>query len=411
MSVYNLPLEINYQKFETSNFAGSNYLSGFPSIAAALAAQSYSATFSDARAVYVADPTYPRKDFVWMFKGLQCIYLAPGKAFGPGCDVRIYNKASAGATHGVVAARVESYDAITGLMWFDAYAISLGLDTGSPETNHIPITNTRVTAFNGKNVAVVGNRTIATGGTGATSDMDALNNFGSRNGRDVVEYLHDFLSPAEGPAHVFGTTGTYLNAYGVAQSDPTNHPGVIQLGAVTTVASNRSKTLILANHARAPSSSYSGGITVMNAGCAVEWLVWQPALSNVTNEYTYVTGLYFINTSNIETYLQFAYTRTSSVNWKIQGRALNGSVTDTATATAVASAWIKFRIEFDGTTFTFRINGTSVGTMTAASLGYVVGINTPLYFRSSITWVAGTSPIYDHDYVYIKKVFLGPRTG
>ncbi|MFY9345588.1 MAG: hypothetical protein WAT39_24065 [Planctomycetota bacterium] len=60
----------------------------------------------------------------------------------------------------------------------------------------------------------------------------------------------------------------------------------------------------------------------------------------------------------------FEYDQALSANWRIRcGNA--GTYTTTTSSTAVAfSAWLKLKITWDGTTVTFYVNGTSIGTIT-----------------------------------------------
>ena len=416
---YNLPLEINQVAFETMDFADRNYMAGFPSIMGAMSAQSYNASWSDARSIYDPRPygqpqsvVYKQKDYVYTSKGLQSIYLQPGKGFVPGADIRIYNKNSAANPRTIISARVESYDAKTGLMWFDCYAVNIGADFGTPENSKIPINSVRVSLYGAK---VVNSpvRSIATGGTGGTTYLEALAALGSRQSRDISELFHDFLSPAEGPAHVWNASAQYLNVYGQAQNDPANHPGIISLGGLTTTASNRTKTLMLSSSPRYETANQGGApICTMTSGCVFETLVWQPALSTATNEYEFEIGLKFNAAIGEAGKLLFNYRRLSNTAWRCLGQMATGSISTTNTTSIVASGWYKFRIEFDGTAFRFFINGANLATMTLASLG--AGVNGTLsgfYIYARQNWIAGVTPFHDIDYVYLKKAYSPRRTG
>jgi len=60
----------------------------------------------------------------------------------------------------------------------------------------------------------------------------------------------------------------------------------------------------------------------------------------------------------------FEYAKDLSANWRIRsGKASTYTSTTSSTAAAFGS-WIKLKITFDGTTLTFLVNGTSIGTIT-----------------------------------------------
>lgn len=416
MSSYNLPLEINYQPFLSTDLAGQGpYVSGFPAIMGAMSDAAYQPNTSRLREVYDTslygippNALYQRKKWIYICKGPQHAYAAPGKSFTEGQDIRIYNSAAVASTKSVVAARVISYDARTGLLWFDVYSILMGSDNSTGELNRIPTSLAVVTCFAGKQTIDEGTgypRSIATGGTGGSSDRDGLTQLTSRNIIRVAEYMNDFISPAEGPVDVYNDLSVRMSAYGNAASTPSAHPGVIKMNVSAGAGNVRMNAVInkypgIHNAEGGASVTGSAGLLV---GSYWEFDVYIPALSTAVNEYIIEIG----GTSSLSLpnhTLYFKYQRTSSVNWII---AASGSpFVSSTTATAVSTGWNRLRItRTSSSVFTFNVNGTNIGTLSPSSFDN----QGPMGAYIQLDRSAGTSPTIEWDYFYALHLYSTDR--
>lgn len=419
MSQFNLPLEIDYQPFQSTDLAGQGpYLAGYPAIMGAMGNATYTAASSDLREVFDTslygippNTLYQRKPWIFICKGPQVCYAAPGKAFVKGCDIRIYNRNAVALTKSVVAARVISYDVKTGLLWFDVYSIFMGADNGTGDHNRIATTDATATIFNGKQTInqVTGYpRTIATGGTAGSSDRDALTQLGSRNIVRVAEYFNDFVSPAEGPIDTYSNVGTRLNLFGNASVQPLSHPGTIRMQATST---NQLVYLTISPNLFSGVDFFS---TIKNAsfatldGSYTEFCIYIPTLSNGTNEYYLTFGIYAGGSGSPKSQALFQYIRPTSSNWLVTSSSPGGGTNNLTTTTAVAVGWNKFRLTRNGSNYVFSINGVTIGT-----IGYPVLSDSSVYAIASpyvsIQRAAGTSPIIEVDYVYTKVLYATDR--
>lgn len=96
----------------------------------------------------------------------------------------------------------------------------------------------------------------------------------------------------------------------------------------------------------------------------------------------------------------FEYSKANSANWRIRARKASVSTT-TTTSTAVSfSGFIKLRITYDGTTATFFVNGSSVGTIASANIP-TAAVH-PFVFVTQST-AAGWTTI-DVDRVFVRQV-------
>jgi hypothetical protein len=98
----------------------------------------------------------------------------------------------------------------------------------------------------------------------------------------------------------------------------------------------------------------------------------------------------------------FEYRKDTSANWRYcTTKTGTGTPTTSSTAVNLVGGWIRLRIEFDGTTVTFYVNGTSIGTLTTNLPTANVA---PWFFCTQTTAAAFTS--IDVDYVFIRQAGL-----
>lgn len=95
----------------------------------------------------------------------------------------------------------------------------------------------------------------------------------------------------------------------------------------------------------------------------------------------------------------FEYRKDTSANWRYcTTKAGTGTPTTSSTAVNLVGGWVKLRIEFDGTTVTFYVNGTSIGTLTT---NLPTANIAPWFFCTQTTAAAFTA--IDVDYVFIRQ--------
>lgn len=154
-----------------------------------------------------------------------------------------------------------------------------------------------------------------------------------------------------------GSAGVTL----VSTGQDSTHFGVVSLDAGTTTSG-----------VSAICRGSAGTLTHVTWGTGQaftqDWLIQIPTLSDGTNTYTLQIGWPNLTTAATDG-IYFEYSSTlSSGNWRGVSRA--SSVTTLAsggsTVAAASGTWIHLQITWDGTTWTFYVNGTSIGTTTAA---------------------------------------------
>ena len=412
MSNYNLPLQFDKSILFSTDLAGKNYVSGYPFMLQKIGAASYTATHSELSKVYntapfgiPTDTLYKPKLYVFMCKGPQCVYAAPGKAFYQGADIRVYDYVTGVIIKPVIEARVLSYDPRTGLLWFDAYSVLMG--TG--ETNKFPIENARVSVFNAK-YAISGTpytpRSIASGGTAATKDVDALANLGSRNIKTVMQYFTDFISPAEGAFTHVDNTPTYINGYGLATILPSEHPGVIRQQVTSTLADRGRNFWIGPN----TDQGKTQGICALGVGDTWEWMTYIPTLATAGNDYRLTMGAFIQTSAGVISQLEFLYSGSAQVKWQTVTRYVSGPVT-TVSATNVATGWNKLSITNDGVNIVFKVNGATIASIGVGFIFSYGTVNFTMYFHHDLAWIAGAPPVIELDYFSIFRTYSTARGG
>jgi hypothetical protein len=177
-----------------------------------------------------------------------------------------------------------------------------------------------------------------------------------------------------------------------------NHPGILQLSTGTTA------TGYAAIH-RGVGSMLLGGAAIVQ-----EWLVRVPTLSDGTNTYVLRIGLGDSTTGTAHTDgVFFEYSSAVSPNWQIRTRANNADTTTASSTSVTAGAWVKLRLEINapGTSVTFYVNGSAIGTHSA---NIPLGAGRQLGPIASIIKTVGTTARLAHiDYYYQRMVLSTPR--
>lgn len=193
--------------------------------------------------------------------------------------------------------------------------------------------------------------------------------------------FEEFLDATTTWAQASGSGG---GAYSTAGS--TSHPGVFRLGAGAT------------------SGGYVGLYCSSGALVFAGTLSWEAVvyLSNDATGAKMRIGFSDGHTaSDPSNGVFFEYKKAESATWRIRCGA-STTYTTTTTGTAVAfSSWVKLKITYDGTTATFYVNGSSVGTITTNIPTAKVE---PAFFVTHTTTNAYTT--LDVDYSFLRMAGL-----
>lgn len=191
-----------------------------------------------------------------------------------------------------------------------------------------------------------------------------------------------------------GVAGTAAAITYVQTNVDATHHGVIELNTGTT-------TTGLSIMSRNPASATPMVVIGSGQVFTFEGVIRVPTLSDGTNTYSFTIGW----GSNV-TGMIFRYDSTVSANWL--GITGQGGTTTTAsggTNVAVAAgAWIRLTITWDGTTASFYVNGTLIGTSTT-------NIPTGLIAEAlNLTKSAGTTArTVLVDLIWVEKTWTSPR--
>lgn len=406
---YGLPLEFDDRLHNSLELVGKNYLSGFPDLMKAIAAQTYKPTYSDLRknldVTQYGLPTNifdKEKPYVYAFRGLQTVYAAPGRAFYPGADIRIYNRTTAGSTRTLIAARVTAYNELTGKLTFDAYSVNYGLDDSTVEVNKIPTLNARVSIFGAKNLTAGTPLAIASGGLASTTERGGLAAIGSQNVSNVAEWFCDFTDANDIMALV-PWINTSINFVGstVNPTTPEEHPG--QMSIVGTIAATAGGWVF--GFVGGPSGK--NGFSLKGTGSFIEYMIAVSAAPTSGNNFDYSVGM-CKDAAEHNALEGFGVQIIFATSAKFICSA-TGAASVTAATVPAANTWYKIRITNDGTNFVFVINGTTVATIAIAST--TVDITNNLYMPSFGFGPTSRAAIITgyNDYVHVKEYFNQAR--
>lgn len=429
MSDYSLPLEFNNRVFTSTEFAGRAYASGYPHFMQTLDGCAIEAFYSEVRELYepkkygrASDPLYEPKKFVWMCKGPQVLYVAPGKAFVQGCEVRVYKANTAAASASVIYATVLSYDEVTGLLWIEVHSIRVGNEFQVGD-NKIPVASARVSIFNDMNVPQAAPRNVSGGGLASSNDIDGLGAIGAANIRSASEFFHDFISQAEGNVesyHIHSVGGAILRnlMFQKPPSDPANHPGCVYM--FCSNGPNDRHRIVVAPYGESPAAGDTAGanskITGFTTGMFIEFVFYLPLIATVAQDYVLNIGLCGDEASgtNVNTFrFMLNYTRSASANWRI-GYGYNGAATAfAATASAVTTGWKKVRMTFTGAVINVTVNGVLILSISTATLGSYDQTRRVSFghFSAELDYVAGGQHELYLDYLHIRKPYASMRGG
>lgn len=406
---YGFPLEFDDRLHNSLELVGRNYLSGFPDLMKAISAQTYKTTYSDLRKTLDVtqyglpnNPLDREKPYVYAFRGIQTVYAAPGRAFYPGADIRIYNRVTAGSTRTLIAARVIAYNELTGKLTFEANAINFGVDDFAMEVNKIPTLNARVSLFGARGLTAGTPLSIASGGIAGTTERSGLAAIGSQNVSNIAEFFCDFLYMDE----IMSLTpwiNTAINFVGgtMASTTPEEHPG--QMSIVAGISSQAAGWVF----------GYQGGVAGKNGfgfkgtGSFIEYSVLVSAAPTTGNNYDYGMGV-CKDAAEHDALEGFGFKIIFATSARILCSATGASTVVAATVPA-ANTWYKCRITNDGTNFVYTINGTTVATISQAST--TVDLTNNLYMPSfgfgPTTRAASITGFLD--YVHVKEYFNNAR--
>lgn len=198
---------------------------------------------------------------------------------------------------------------------------------------------------------------------------------------DECVYHEEFMTNTLTWAQASGSGGGAFSTTATS-----GHPGIMRCGAGGT------------------SGGYVGIYSTTGAIVFAGTLTWE-GLVYITNDATgakvrcgFADGYVVADPANG---VFFEYAKASSANWRI--RTANASTyTTTTSGTAVTfNAWVKLKITFDGTTATFYVNGSSIGTITTNLPTAVVA---PSFFVTHSTLNAYTT--VDVDYSFLRMSSL-----
>lgn len=179
-------------------------------------------------------------------------------------------------------------------------------------------------------------------------------------------YIEDFpFSVAGWTSHVVSSGAAYVPAAAVIATNP----GVIRVDGGGTSGG--------ACCFRAPATTL-----IVSGNWSIEMIV-KPGADSTGAVIRAGVSTLTTGTSDPVNGLFFDYTKSSSANWRIRARKASADVTTTSSTAVVFNTYCKLRITFDGTTATFFVNGSSIGTIAAIDLP-VVAVH-PFFFVTHAT--------------------------
>lgn len=192
-----------------------------------------------------------------------------------------------------------------------------------------------------------------------------------------------------------GLTGTGAAITYVVTNADTTHSGIVELNTGTT-------TTGAAGGIRAA----SGALAARFFGSGQVWeqnlLIRIPTLSTAGEEYILRFGWNSSHTVQGTDGVYFEYDRLTSTNWRGVARAASSNtVASGGSNVAVsAAAWIHLQILWDGTTLTFKVDGTTIGTITTGIP--TAGVAEDFHIVKSAGTTARTCLVdkYHHDLAY-----------
>ncbi len=209
----------------------------------------------------------------------------------------------------------------------------------------------------------------------------------------LFQYSHDFISAVgtfDGVWSTSGTTGTGAAALPNGTLLDANHVGIARLSTGTTAAGNAALS--------------TSAISIIIGAGLLTWeaLVYLSALSDGTNTYTIYAGFGDVYTSTeSDMQLGFKYSHgLNSGNWVgVSATAVGAQTLRNSSTAVVAGSWVRLGLTDDGTTTTYYVNGTSIGTTAATRPNASMGLN----FKITKT-VGAASLLYYVDYTSLTKV-------
>ena len=400
---YGLPLEFDDRLHVSTELVSMNYLAGFPDLMKAIAAQTYKPTYSDLRknldvSIYGLpnNPLDKEKPYVYAFRGIQTVYAAPGRAFSPGADIRIYHRTTAGSTRTLIAARVIAYNELTGKLTFDAYSVNYGLDDNTMEVNKIPTLSARVSIFGAKNLTAGTPLAIASGGMAGTTERSNLAAIGSQNVSNVAECLYEFTDANEIMSLVtwVNTSINFVDGT-MASTTPEEHPGQLRIvGTINSLAAGWLMGLT-GDHLDPNGFSFKG------TGSFIEYDLLLSAAPTSGNNYNYSVGASKDVTQH-DAIEGFGFTFTFSTTAKIICSA-TGATSVVAATVPAGNTWYKCRVTNDGTNLVYTVNGTTVATISLAST--TLNLTNNLYMGSFGFGTTARAAIITGylDYIHVKS--------
>lgn len=154
-------------------------------------------------------------------------------------------------------------------------------------------------------------------------------------------------------------SGSATTATQITAGQDVNHPGILTIPNGTTAATGRSAISLSPN--AAPTIVITSANEVMH-----EWLVYITTLSNVTDTFGIAIGFGDTLSAMAQANgVYFSYDQANSTFWRINTAASSVRTTTDTSVTVTAAQWYHLKaIKASGsTTWTFYIDGVSVGTI------------------------------------------------
>lgn len=376
------PLEFDGQTVGVDKLSGTKYVHAYSELIQQLLRHGAGTRYG-----YALSPTY-----IYPVPGKQRVVAQTGRSWVPGQRLLAY-KAGSTANWRIVVVR--AYDPATGTLDLDVVSSSR-FETPEAGVSHWYFTPNFVEQISAASSVI----SLSGGGTAGYSVETARNGLLLPTNSSIKEWFADFFLNESHVRHVTstGSSEEVLRTNEFSGQDLVypydNSPGIYHLSA----AVGQSESVQFGLDYWQNWADFGGAATLFECGL-------YPSQVSATNYYRFDVGLLGANAA---AKFRFECGVNSQRFQVIHG--VNSSYTTVNTTTTVTEGvYYKLRIEVSGSNLLFKVNGTTVATVSASSYQSVSASNrmTPMVKVTGIS--SGMDAEVFVDYLYFRKQFTSGR--